>query len=271
MSWNLSETHEGLPIFKFLSARDLFGVVAAVCRPWRDLREVESLWHELCERDFPAIAYAFTEQPSWAPRGARDWHWCSWNLWRARLQTGIICPGCQQDLVPELLELFSYLSSDDDAPPDECEAVSGERAMIPMLAAAHRIQGFYRQDDRSALPGDLFQHIVEEACSEFVRLRGNSVPRLGGAPKTAEAPSPEVAGLHLEDFLEYFRELLVGDAMQGESIGLVRSLRPWSTSATHNLIRLLIDPEDQCTCSVVEPPMVANMRFDLFQWRHMEQ
>mmetsp|Transcript_42479 Transcript_42479/g.98432 ORF Transcript_42479/g.98432 Transcript_42479/m.98432 type:complete len:266 (+) Transcript_42479:47-844(+) len=249
MAWRLSEAQEGLRVFGFLHGQDLLQPVARVCVAWWMLRDVKELWAPLCRRDFSAVAAAFAAHPHWAPADSQ-WYDCYCRLLRARISNGIMCPGCGSDMVPDLLNLFKHLAA------SACEqsaaegAFGGSRASIPMKATAGKIEDIYREDARSALPGRVFGWIVAGTCTEYMSTRGRTDPARDEA---------EDLDLWLEEFLEYFAELLAGEDFNGDAARLTRSLRPWSTAATHNLIRLLYDPRTTCTCVVEQPPDVAIM------------
>merc|ERR1712137_1421108 len=128
------------------------------------------------------------------------------------------------------------------------------RAAIPMLAMAKGIQVTYRQDPNSALPGDIFSLIVQDTCLEYLQKQSQGP----AAPFPPVAPHESV--LFLEDFLEYFRELLVGERLVGRAGALLRSLRPWSTALTHNLIRGLCNCANPFVCNSPETPEVTAIR-----------
>lgn len=200
----------------------------------------------------PDIASAIAR---YEPHGGRGWYSACCALLRAGLlcksddhaddcrvgkvcgQGKLVCPGCEMDMVGDLLKLFAALDVD-------------SKGSINMLEKAVVVEDVYQHDDRSALRPDLFRHIVQESCNEYLRKRGK---------KTDGSASIDVS-----EFLEYFRHLLFGEEFNGEHCVVVRRLRPWSTAATHNLVRLLGDPTARCECTVPPPPELVEM------WRDRE-
>jgi hypothetical protein len=127
------------------------------------------------------------------------------------------------------------------------------RSALPMLSTAHWLTDAYGKSPYSALPGGVFESIVRETCMEFIEMHKSS--------DRTRLPTADIGPmLRLEEFLDYWRELLLGTAFKGEGSALYRSLTPWSTAATHNLITLLCDPQSTPKCNIVEPPEVLSLR-----------
>lgn len=267
--WSAGESDEGVSAFRFLGGQELIRSSAlAVNRVWCRLRFSAALWKEFCSTDFPHMAAAFEENPSWAPQAGTfdglhprccDWYYCYRRLARIPAALGkellmLECPGCGRDMVPDLIKLFSQLLLFGE---NRADGEPEVRAALPMFATAAGIAEIYSQDAQSALPDTLFRSIVDNTCQEYVEARSTEEglhcqPR-DSAMDCENALDYEVV-LRCEDFIELFAELLLGDAFQNSGAALVRSLRPWSTALTHNLIRRLCDPGDPCTCMAGEPP-----------------
>lgn len=259
LPWSAGEFDEGLLAFRFLGGREVVRTcVMAVSRECYRLRFAGSIWKESCSSEFPHVAAAFEENPSWAPEGGTGgsarkccaWYQCYRRLSRipAALRTeslALVCPGCRQDMVPDLIKLFNQLLLFGG---DRRECTMEVRAALPMFATAAGIAEVYSQDANSALPHNLFRQIVDETCQEYCERRSNDVQL-----HRIHSDDQDVV-LRCEDFLELFSELLLGEAFQNPGATLVRSLRPWSTALTHNLIRRLCDPGDPCDCAAGEPP-----------------
>lgn len=259
-SFPLSVFEEGIRIFEFLGAQEVLRSSVVTCRTWNQLQKVPTLWENFCQQSQPDVAAAIAR---YEPHGGPGWRSACYALLRAGLlskhessapdclrdcgndthngqmavvasnkQDGLICPGCGVDMVADLLKLFEVLDTE-------------SKGEINMLEKAEVVEDVYQHDDRSALRPDLFRQIVQESCSEYLKQRGKNID---GS-----------ARINVAELLEYFRNLLFGDGFKGEHIEVVRHLRPWSTAATHNLVRLLGDPMARCECTVPPPPALVEM------------
>lgn len=240
MSWSLNEQLEGHCVFHYLTGRETFGSAVAVCTAWRQLYRSDRLWQYMLQRDCPEVAAAMALKPRWAP-GDSHWHRCYSRLARAKLHEGIPCPGCRRSMVPSLLELFELLAKARDQEDPHA------RTMICVQDMVDRLQEACRQDSRSVLSSEVLKYIIEGTCSAHLKRQKRDLHH--GAE--------EKGALCLEGFLEYFRELLAeGDCFNCESGAIMRSLRPWSTSAAHNLICRMVRPEARVCCIMCAPPRI---------------
>lgn len=260
MSWNLDERLEGLPVFTYLSATELLGPVPCVRHSWHDISSVHDFWAMLCARDFPKIVKALLLSTRHIPADS-EWYNCYGRMAHACLSEGIHCPGCGVDIVEDLIPLFNVFVQAAAERGDDIEVSSTpsscSREAIPMMPTARLLIDMYQSSPYSALPGVVFEGIVQETCRDFIEMRRSAMSK--GLHLTSRGRGIEPM-LRLEDFLHYWRELLVGDKFVGSAANLTRTLRPWSTAATHNLIHLLCDPNGSPQCSIEEPPEVLAMR-----------
>lgn len=209
-------------ILCFLDAEDLLST-AGVCSFWRDLPEIHDCWSELCSRYFPEIAAAFASHIEWAPRNSAEWRGCYGRLRHAGLAHGIRCPCCSRDGIADYVALFGEhlhlvvgSSSKSTARCDKSAAVAGgsnPRMAIPLLQTAKSLVANYLE--ASAMPRDDFDDLATKTCLEYQRLRAG---QLGTSLSCQDAMLP------LEDFLDYWRELLLGDGLTGSEALRLREL-----------------------------------------------
>lgn len=248
MVWRqlLSEREGGSLLYKFLVARDLLAHATPVCRAWSQLRAFAKLWADLCERDFPYVFDAFSIHLGWGPGpdSGTEWYDCYRRLARSGLQNGICCSGCRQDLTIDLINLYAHLMK------ESCAIMADGRVTLQMLPAAERVTKLYHKEGLPRLlPTEVCQKIAHSTCQDFVAFRDGQL-LLG--------PEADGATLRLEDFLDYWFQFLAGSNFPSKWAEIARELRPWSVTATHNLIRILCGSEG--TCHVGEPPQEAMQR-----------
>lgn len=203
-------------ILLLLDAEDLLPI-AGVCLFWRKVPVVHDCWSELCSRHFPEVAAAFASHTTWAPRTSAEWRGCYGRLRHAGLAHGIRCPCCSRDGIADYVALFGeHLATAPTLAPcrDESAAAAGPRMAVPLLQTAIKLVTDYLE--ASAMPREDFVELATKTCLEYRRLRAGQLGLCQSASEDAMLP--------LEDFLDYWRELLLGDGLTGSEALKLREL-----------------------------------------------
>lgn len=205
-------------ILRFLDAEDLM-TVAGVCSSWKNVPLVHGCYSELCGRHFPEVSAAFSSHVAWAPRTSAEWQSCYGRLRHSGLAHGIRCPCCSRDAVADYVCLFGehlVNATTSASCHGESSAAAGDaspRMAIPLLQTARLLVASYLQD--AGVPQDDFVDLATKTCLEYQQLRAGQLDFSQGS---------EDVMLPLEDFLDYWRELLLGDGFTGSEALRLREL-----------------------------------------------
>jgi hypothetical protein len=129
------------------------------------------------------------------------------------------------------------------------------RVALQMLPAVAWVTEVYQDEawdtrlERRLLPPEFCQKIAHSTCEDFLAFRGGQL-----------LLAAETGGviLRFEEFLEYWLQLLAGSNFTSTWGNITRELRPWSSSATHNLVRNLCGLDGMCHAE--EPPAEVMQR-----------
>lgn len=195
-------------VLRLLDVEDLLPI-AGVCLFWRNVPVAHDCWSTLCSRHFPDVAAVFASHTTWAPRTSVEWRGCYGRLRHAGLASGIRCPCCSRDAIPDYVALFGEHIAP-TAPTiaacrDESAAAAGPRMAVPLLQTAKTLVTHYLE--ASAIPREDFIELATKTCLEYRRLRAGELGLCQGVSDDAMLP--------LEDFLDYWRELLLGNGLTG--------------------------------------------------------